>query len=240
VLSRRTVQLLDRISIEVRKIPGIVLMENAGTACARLIERGLKGGRYREPVLVLAGPGNNGGDGFVIARHLHNTGRACEVALLGEASRLRPRSDARLNLDALRGTEVPFLETSRISDGLLDRLERAGCVVDALFGTGLDRPLRGVFVELFDAVSAHDAPVFAVDLPSGLDAESGQVLGTALGAVETATFVAAKPGLFRGEGPRLTGAVTVVPISIPRDLLERAVRDENVFTRWAEDRLEAV
>ena len=237
VLSRETVRALDRICIERLAIPGIVLMENAGAGCSHLIAGGLATGASTEPVVILAGPGNNGGDGFVIGRHLYNRGVTVTVWLVGASTRLRPGSDAAINLLALRGTGVPFFEANRLSEALERALGEAGCVVDALFGTGLDRPLQGIFTPLFAAVRERGTPVFAVDIPSGLDAETGEILGTALAATETATFVAAKPGLLRREGPRLCGRITVVPISIPQHLLRAAGEDEAAFREWAEKEL---
>ncbi len=237
VLSRDTVRMLDRLTIERCGIPGIVLMENAGAGSARLLSERLQSAAWHEPVVVLAGPGNNGGDGFVIARHLHNGGASVTVFLLGRASRLRPGSDALTNLEALRGTGVPLQEVDHDSDLLLEGISGAGCFVDALFGTGLDRALDDRFGQLFACVEHTGRPVLAVDVPSGLDAETGAVRGAALRADVTATFGAAKPGLLRGAGPALCGQIVVVPISIPEGLIRRAAEDEQRFRAWAAQEL---
>ncbi|HAK93769.1 MAG TPA: NAD(P)H-hydrate epimerase [Planctomycetes bacterium] len=233
VLSRDTVRLLDRLAIEKLGIPGLLLMENAGGGAAALLAERLASGQWRTPVLVLSGPGNNGGDGFVIARHLCNMGHAASVILLGREEKLAPGSDARVNLDAARGTGVPVRVEREFSPALKDAICGAGCIVDAVFGTGLDRLVDGFLISVFSAVNRSGAPVLAVDIPSGLHAETGAVLGIAVRAALTATFAAAKPGLVRGQGPEYCGEVAVVPISIPRALLDRARADEAAFRTWA-------
>ncbi|HNR98067.1 MAG TPA: NAD(P)H-hydrate epimerase [Planctomycetota bacterium] len=239
ILSRDTVRLLDRLAMEKFGVPGLLLMENAGSGAAALLAERLASGRWRTPVLVLAGTGNNGGDGFVIARHLCNMGHAASVILLGREEQIAPGSDARVNLDAARGTGVPVGVERAFSPALEQAIRGAGCIVDAVFGTGLDRPVEGFLIGVFSAVNRAGAPVLAVDIPSGLHAETGAVLGIAVRAALTATFAAAKPGLVRGRGPELSGEVAVVPISIPRALLARAREDEAAFRSWARRELRA-
>ena len=239
VLARDTIRLLDRLAIEALGIPGLILMENAGTGAARVIAQHLAEGLAHAPVLVLAGPGNNGGDGFVIARHLHNEGIPVTTVLVGAEAALRAGSDARVNLDALRATGAPFCESPLLSDALCAHIRGAGCVVDALFGTGLARPLGTPFAEIIASVRAAGTPAIAVDIPSGLDADTGEILGTAFACTATATFAAATPGMFRGRGPEVCGRVTLVPISIPRGLIARALEDGAAFRAWAQERLAA-
>ncbi len=238
VLSRDTVRLLDRLTIEKFKVPGLLLMENAGSGAAALLSERLASGRWRPPALVLAGPGNNGGDGFVIARHCWNMGRAVSVILLGREEKLAPGSDARVNLDAARAAGVPFRAETEFSPALEEAISGAGCIIDAVFGTGLDRLVDGFLISVFNAVNRSGVPVLAVDIPSGLHAETGAILGIAVRAALTATFAAAKPGLVLGQGPECCGEVVVVPISIPRALLARARANEAAFTAWARRELE--
>ncbi|MBN1419180.1 MAG: NAD(P)H-hydrate epimerase [Planctomycetes bacterium] len=219
-LPREGVRELDRRTIEEFGVPGIVLMENAGQGSARwLIER-IESGGARAPIAVLAGTGNNGGDGFVIARHLANAGLAVEAAVVPARDRVRRGSDAETNL---RIAERMGIEIRDGAEAALAACRRAGTIVDALFGTGLDRPLRDPYPSLFEAIGGLGCPIFAVDLPSGLDANTGEVLGACLTARWTATFGVAKPGLFTGDGPARAGEVRVIPISIPRRLIEEAV-----------------
>ena len=222
--TRDEVRELDRRAIEEYGIPSIVLMENAGRACAEEA-LALLGDGAAEPVLVLCGPGNNGGDGLVIARTLFNRGvpvRACLAAPIG---RLEERSaDGRTNARMWRGlgTELHELADAAQLAAARPWFERAPLVVDALFGTGLTRPLEGHYAALVRAAAAAPAPVLAVDLPSGLDADTGAVLGAAVPAAVTVTFIAPKPGFTAGEGPRLCGRVVVAEIGIPRPLLEES------------------
>ncbi len=239
VLERDTVRLLDRMTIESLGIPGLILMENAGQGCASILLERLASGRWREPVTVLAGPGNNGGDGFVVARHLFNRGVECEVFLFADPDSYREGSDARVNFEALKATGVPVRTAGEDMSLPAEVPERTGVFVDALFGTGLSRPLAPSFAALFARVEETGEPVLAVDVPSGVDARTGEVLGAALRAAVTATFAAAKPGLVKGRGRLLAGEVVVVPISIPKPLMEKARADEAAFRRWAEERLKS-
>ena len=184
--------------------PGIVRMENAGravaAAAARLVPEG--------PVLVLAGPGNNGGDGFVAARLLAEQGRAVRVMLLGAEARLR--GDAAEARARWRGPVA--------AAGL--PLPPAALVVDALFGAGLARPLDGLAAALVGAMNAGPAPVLAVDVPSGLPADDGAPIGPCVAATATVTFFRRKPGHLLCPGRRLCGPVTLADIGIPAAALE--------------------
>lgn len=212
-LPRAVLRELDRRAIEAWGIPSFALMESAGRACAELALRRLHGARR---VSVLVGPGNNGGDGLVIARTLQNRGCEARVVWLGAQppeARLSP--DFHLNWKLwteLGGRVDPALE-----------LARADLVVDALFGNGLARPLGEPWRGAIDALNAARVPVLAVDVPSGLDADSGEVLGTAVRATETVTFLAPKLGFFRGAGPAHVGRVHVAEIGVPSAWIEAEI-----------------
>jgi NAD(P)H-hydrate epimerase len=227
VLSRAAVRALDRRAIEEFGIPSLVLMENAGRACAhealRLVP---ESDALREnPILVLCGPGNNGGDGLVIARTLFNLGRAVRAVFVGRRARssLGP-PDFRKNLRLWRGLgqSLEIVEDAAGAAGLGPALARAALVVDALFGTGLERELDDPWRSLIRAVNACGRPVLAVDIPSGLDADTGAELGAAVKATLTVTFVAHKQGFLRGRGPEHCGQVRMAEIGIPRPWLESA------------------
>ena len=191
-------------------IPGAVLMENAGAAAARFLARLARRDprTYREPFLVLCGPGNNGGDGFVVARYLHDWG--FEVALRVSAGvRYAEGSEARIHLDVVTKLGIP------ISEPASHELARAGTIIDAFSGTGLSRPLGSPWIDWVRAVNASGRPVIALDIPSGLDADSGEILGEAVRARHTITFAASKLGFSRGRGPERCGTVHVVDIGIP-------------------------
>jgi hydroxyethylthiazole kinase-like uncharacterized protein yjeF len=169
----------DRLTIA-GGMTGIALMENAGMAVAEAVaaRRG-PGSR----VVVVAGPGNNGGDGFVAARLLAARGYTVDVVLVGEPTRLK--GDAALAAAKWSGAIGPAKP---------DLLDGADIVVDALFGAGLDRPVDGLSRDMIAAMNARHAPVVAVDLPSGINGTSGAVMGAAVNAAHTVTFFRKKPG----------------------------------------------
>lgn len=185
-------------------IPGLQLMEAAGQAVAKAIRD-----RWtHRTVLVLCGPGNNGGDGFVVARVLNEQGWPVRLALLGDREKLA--GDAKVNADRWDGpVESP--------DASL--LEEADLVVDALFGAGLARPLDGAARRVVESVNARGLPCVAVDVPSGVDGDTGAVLGAAPRAAVTVTFFRAKPGHYLYPGRDLCGELVVADIGIPESVL---------------------
>ena len=185
-------------------VPSERLMEAAGSAVADAIRARAK----PRPTLVLCGPGNNGGDGFVAARHLRQAGWPVRVALLGEQPRLR--GDAALNAGRW-GEAIEKLGPHS--------LDGAALVVDALFGAGLARPLEGAAREVVEALDRRRLPVVAVDVPSGVNGDSGEVLGEAPHAALTVTFFRRKPGHLLLPGRLLCGDTLVVEIGIPAAVL---------------------
>lgn len=218
VLTRDQVRELDRRAIHEFGLPGVVLMENAGRGAAELLIR-LNPDRQR--VLILCGPGNNGGDGFVMARHLQNLGLDVDVLLFGSVDHLSP--DAKVNgLVWQKSAPLWTVDTSTPLDADIRRIidGATGWIVDALFGTGLTRPLAAPFDEVIAAVNARSRPVLAVDLPSGLDCDSGDALGTTIRATHTATFVALKKGFLNPNAKAWLGEVHVIGIGAPKRLVE--------------------
>ncbi|MDP6896459.1 MAG: NAD(P)H-hydrate epimerase, partial [Rhodospirillales bacterium] len=178
-------------------VPSLDLMENAGIAVAAAISK-----RWTpRPIAILCGPGNNGGDGFVVARLLAADGWPVRVALLGSTDKLS--GDAKANADRWNGA---------VASLSLAALEDAELVVDAIFGAGLSRPIDGGLAELFTHISAS---VIAVDIPSGVHGDTGAVLGTAPAADLTVTFCRAKPGHVLLPGRDLCGELIVTDIGIP-------------------------
>ena len=205
---------LDRRTIEEVGIPGVILMEHAGAAAARILaERfaALKPG----PVLVLAGKGNNGGDGYVIARHLLNAGWRVRTVVLCAPEAVA--GDTAVNLVALRGCrgEVVFAPDAETLEPILAEGRDAVLVVDALFGTGLSSPVRGHYARAIDWINESGRPVLAVDVPSGIDATSGASLGHSVQADLTVTFAAAKLGQVVYPGAAAVGELVPVDIGIP-------------------------
>jgi hydroxyethylthiazole kinase-like uncharacterized protein yjeF len=211
---------MDRRAIEDYGIPGLLLMENAGRGAAEMAEELL--GPPPATAVLVCGKGNNGGDGFVVARHLHNRGYGTRTLFLGELDGIPEGTDPRVNALVVRRMGLPLDEL--LSEGDLPRLRQAlgdaDLVVDAVFGTGLSGPVRGLATGVIRALNEAGRPVLAIDIPSGLDANEGTVLGVAVRARATATFAAAKHGLRRGAGPEIAGEVRVIEISIPREVVE--------------------
>lgn len=188
-------------------VAGRTLMENAGNAVAQAVSAHQAPGAC---VVVLAGPGNNGGDGFVAARLLAGSGYAVKVLLVGALHELK--GDAAAAAKAWNGTVVPASPQG---------LAGADIIVDALFGAGLDRPVTGLASAMIDAVNAQAAPVVAVDLPSGINGTSGAVMGAAIKAARTITFFRKKPGHLLLPGRVYCGEVSVAPIGIPDTVLNQ-------------------
>lgn len=227
VLSRDAVRRVDRVAVDRYGIPSIVLMENAAIG---LRERSLAMmlGLGTERVVILAGPGNNGGDGLALARHLHNAGAEPLVLLAADPERLAARGgDAATNLAIVQKMRIELERLDRSAGAEL--LERSASgpvlIVDALLGTGLRDAATGIVRDAILHVNRVRAPrmgVLAVDVPSGLDCDTGEPAGggPAVIADATVTFVALKPGMLRLEAQRWTGDVTVAEIGVPRELVE--------------------
>ena len=221
-LTRAEVREVDRRAIEEFGLPGLVLMENAGRNAAALLHAAVPEGA----IAIACGKGNNAGDGYVMARHLENMGR--DVRLLLAADPAEHGGDAAVNWSVVERAGIPrhLLATGSAADW--DRwLAGAACIVDALLGTGAAGPPRGAIAVAIGAISAattaadrrRPARVFAVDLPSGLDCDTGTAAGDCVRADLTATFVARKIGFDRPGASGWTGEVHVVDIGVPRRLL---------------------
>ncbi|MHC4167842.1 MAG: NAD(P)H-hydrate epimerase [Planctomycetota bacterium] len=215
VMTREQVRAVDAWAINELGIPGVVLMENAGRACAELIRDKLE--CAGEPkVCIFCGTGNNGGDGYVIARHLVNVGYKVTVVVCGGRGRIR--GDAKINLDILDRMGLSIDQLNPADDNVAARVAEfaagADMIVDSLFGTGLSGQIRDDYRLLVDGINAGGRPVLAVDIPSGLDCDTGQPLGTAVRASWTVTFVAVKKGFTCAKAACYTGEVFVASIGI--------------------------
>lgn len=222
LLSNAEMAEADRLAIA-GGIAGSDLMERAGTAIAQAVSvRHAEGSR----AVVVAGPGNNGGDGFVAARLLAARGYRVHVFLVGEASRLK--GDAALAAQKWDGPLSPATPGA---------LGGAAVVIDALFGAGLDRPVEGTARAMIEAMNAQPAPVVAVDLPSGINGTTGAVMGSAVRAAQTVTFFRRKPGHLLLPGRLYCGATSVAEIGIPASVLAEIQPKtfENVPALWRVD-----
>ena len=216
VLTAAQMQEIDRAAIRDIGIPGVVLMENAGRGMALQILdcfAELKPG----PVLVLAGKGNNGGDGYVIARHLREQGWQAETLVLAERTAIS--GDAAINLKILEACkgQVTFAPDEASLEQALSA-QRPRLLVDALFGTGLSKPAAGHYARAIDWINQQDARVAAVDIPSGINASTGEILGSCVSADLTVTFAFPKIGLVSYPGAGHVGDMVTVDIGIPSQL----------------------
>ncbi|MFA7255924.1 MAG: NAD(P)H-hydrate epimerase [Candidatus Omnitrophota bacterium] len=205
---------IDEAALRDYSIPGLLLMENAGRSVSDAISK-----QYPPcQVLIFSGKGNNGGDGLVVARYLADRGYSVQVALLEHPSRLQ--ADPLLNYSSVIKMNIPCVRVSAASEEKLFGLcQESELVVDAIFGIGIRRPVCGVFEKAIRAINRSQKPVVSVDIPSGLDADTGQVHGIAVKATQTVTLALPKRGLFEGEGPRYAGEIEVADIGIPHELL---------------------
>jgi ADP-dependent NAD(P)H-hydrate dehydratase / NAD(P)H-hydrate epimerase len=224
-------QQMDRETIESYGLPGRVLMENAGRgATAFFLETTWTQVDRRALVGVMAGRGNNGGDGFVMARYLHQRGIAVKVFLLSGPQRVT--GDARINLDLLGplGVEVIALPDLASFENRADGLANPAVWIDALLGTGLNSDVRGYFKAAIDFLNTSGKPVFAVDIPSGLNADTGRVQGVCTQADATATFAFAKVGHLLHPGAQHTGRLKVIEIGIPPHIAGRVGARQHLIT----------
>lgn len=207
-LTRKEVRELDRRAIEEIGVPSIVLMENAGRSAAEyLLTQSISGS-----VIILCGKGNNGGDGFVIARHLDNHHISTRILLCADRNEIT--GDADIQLKILEKSHLPIFQHSRID--WLTECTQAAWIVDALFGTGLEGSVRPPFDKIIEQINSSGTPILAIDIPSGLDCDSGIPLGVAIKATQTVTFAALKKGLTAPSAQNYTGKITVLDIGIPR------------------------
>jgi NAD(P)H-hydrate epimerase len=201
----------DRSAIEGYGIPGAELMERAGRAAYGLLRERWPGA---SDITVLCGIGNNGGDGFVVARHARMDGLDARVLQLGDPQRLHG--------DAF-SMAVAFKEAGGSVEPFASLPERTDLIVDALLGTGLEREVSGEWADAIGAINAHPAPVLGIDIPSGLHSDLGQVLGTAVRAQATISFIGLKQGMFTGAGPDCCGQIHFDALHIPAAVYSREI-----------------
>jgi hydroxyethylthiazole kinase-like uncharacterized protein yjeF len=216
---------IDRRASSEFGIPSLILMENAGLRTLEAIEE-ILGETKNRMIIILAGKGNNGGDGLVIARHLINSGAVVETYLTGQVEELT--HDSRINYEILlkMGARILPLTSEKDLDRLILSLMNADLIVDALYGIGFKGSLNQFDSRLVKVVNGCRAPVVAVDIPSGVEADTGKVHGDAIKASHTVTFALPKIGLVLEPGKEYAGTLSVADISIPAVLLE----DNNIKT----------
>ena len=227
LVSAREMAALDRQTIEKIGIPGMVLMENAARGAAAFYQEAVPD-LLRRRIAVVTGAGNNAGDGFVLARIFHGRGAAVRVVCLRPPDRLQ--GDALTNFQILTQLDIPIHvwdESAEPADQW-PWIRDSGAIIDAILGTGLNSEVRGLYREVIEGINAlKSIPILAVDLPSGLDATSGRILGAAVRADATATFGFIKTGLVIEPGRSLVGTLKCVDIGIPHELLK-----DSSIRRW--------
>lgn len=227
VLTRAAAREVDRAAIESYAMPGIVLMENAARglteAAIDLLDQYSRGRQKPEgdgtsangpQVLIVCGGGNNGGDGYALARHLHNAGIVCTLVVLSDP---KPGSDAAINRDICRRMKLPEVAADAWASLTEQRVD---LLVDAIFGTGLDRDVSGRAREVIEWINERRVPVLSVDVPSGLDCDTGRTHGVCVRASMTVTFAGLKPAFQQLDIQKLIGEVRVADIGVPRELIE--------------------
>lgn len=228
VFTRDAARQLDRLAEEQYAIPGIVLMENAATATADVALRMLQ--ESPEPaghVLIVCGPGNNGGDGLAIARHLHNAGVDVRIALMAPVDKIVGDAGANLEIAKrmkLKISGLPAVGAGKAFEKLVGTCKPPSVLIDALLGTGLRGSIRGPAVEVIPAMNALrkvGTRVLAVDLPSGMDSDTGVSLGQTVIADVTVTMAGLKAGFEALEAQNYLGETVIADIGLPKELLAK-------------------
>lgn len=208
-ISTQHARRFDRDAQEVYGIPSACLMEIAGAQTAAVILDGNK----VEKVAVFCGKGNNGGDGFVAARYLVNADLEVKVYMLCDPEDLK--EDPERNYQILKKIDIPLKVIRSLKDIDDQFVKESDCLVDAIFGIGLFREVRGLEKELINYINSVGRQIIAVDVPSGLDSDTGEIRGACIKAHATVTFVAAKEGFFVNQGPENCGKIIEKDIGIP-------------------------
>lgn len=215
-LSRHEIRTLDQQAIDILGIPAVILMENAG----RCVSESLLHHEVKDLVVICCGKGNNGGDGFVVARYLDNHNIPVRVLLFAEPHEIT--GEAKIHFDIINKmgiTIIQMLKNKIDNFTLSSALSEAEWIVDALFGTGLKDALRSPYDIIISAMNHTKAKIVAVDVPSGLDCETGRALGKVVNAHFTVTFTALKKGFLNPDAQRHLGQVEIADIGIPSKLL---------------------
>jgi len=211
LLTAEQARAIDIKAKEVFGISTLVLMENAGRTIAREAMRVLRG---RRSVAIFCGKGNNAGDGFVAGRHLLIRGIKPEIFLAVSVADVE--KEARINLEILLKLKQRIIEVKEESLDLVKRkIAKYNLIIDALLGVGLSGEVRGIYRDLIGIINDSGSYILSVDIPSGLDATSGRILGCCIRANETVTFAAKKRGMVLGEGAKYCGRVVVKDLGIP-------------------------
>jgi NAD(P)H-hydrate epimerase len=213
LLTAKKAKALDLTLREKTGIPSLILMENAGSKVAE-VALDVARNKPISKMAVFCGKGNNGGDGFVAARHLLTFGVKTDIFLIGRIDDVA--NEARINLEILRNLKQRVIEVNQNNlVSIQKRISKYGLIVDALLGIGLAGDVRGIFRELIKMINRSRAHILSIDIPSGLDATTGKASDCCVKAQTTVTFMAKKRGMVMGRGPKVCGRVIVADLGIP-------------------------
>lgn len=226
LVTAETMRAVDREAIDNRRIPGPQLMENAGRGIAERIRDNILHDPEGMKIAVFCGKGNNGGDGFVIGRYLHQYG--CDVAIYFPAPPDKLSDDARLNHNRAREIGLKLIAVDS-PDDLPDMLD-AAYLIDAIFGTGFDGAPRGLLKDFIVYLNSRKIPIISVDCPSGLNVDTGTHQGEVIRSAYTYTLALPKIGLYYSPGRELSGTVDIVPIGIPDSVIDNFAIKQNLIT----------
>lgn len=230
VVTSQEMRDIDSRTINEIGVPGVILMENAGLAVVQVVKDVLAG---KKRVAIFVGRGNNGGDGLVVARHLAQAGYVVNVYLLAEPGRFA--GDALTNLQIVQNLHLPIklLLSQEALTEYQGEIQHSDVIVDAIFGTGLRGAVRGFAAEAIDFINRNvDCPVVSIDLPSGLEADTGRAEGTCIRANHTVTMGLPKRGLLLHPGVDFTGKLTVADIGFPEEVIDA----QNISVNWVRER----
>lgn len=229
VVTNQQMKEIDRKAIEEYGISGLTLMENAGLRIFQNLKDIYPDLRLKK-IIIFAGSGNNGGDGFVVARHLFNYGTKVKVLLLSPFNKIKGEAGANLNIIDKMGIEIIEVEAVK-QEEIQENIQNSDLIIDAILGTGLQGRLTGLQAKITDLINIADKEVVAVDVPSGLNADTGKIEGPCIKATNTITLALPKIGLLLYPGASYAGKITVEDIGIPSHLLKNEKLKVNMVTK---------
>lgn len=229
VVTSQQMREIDRKAIEENKISGLALMENAGLRIFQSLKDIYSDLRLKK-IIILAGSGNNGGDGFVVARHLYDYGVKVKVFLLAPFHKIKDEAGENLNIIDKMGVELIEVETVKLEE-IQKAIQNSDLIIDAILGTGLQGKVTGLKAKMIDLINIANKEVVAIDVPSGLNADSGKIEGPCIKATHTITLALPKIGLLLFPGASFAGKVKVEDIGIPYYLLKNNKIKTNMVTK---------
>ncbi len=229
VVTSQQIREIDRKAMEENNLSGLILMENAGLRIFQSLKNIYPDLRLKK-IIIFAGSGNNGGDGFVVARHLYNYGVKAKVFLLSPFNKVIGEAEENLNIINKMGVKLFEVETTKLEE-IQRTIQNSDLIIDAILGTGLQGKVTGLKAKIIDLINIANKDVLAIDLPSGLDTDTGKIEGSCIKATHTITLVLPKIGLLIFPGASYAGKVTVEDIGIPSYLLKNNKIKINITTK---------